>query len=661
MPHTSLRSQYGVQKIKTALMASAAVLVFTTTANAQGVMKGDENTIILEPISIDAKADVITGGVQLTSDDIDQIDPASIKDVFRQEPGVNVGSPVGVSHKIYVHGIEDSNLAVDVDGARQANKTYHHIGTTLVDPSVLKSVKVETGVAPADAGPGALAGSISLETKDGRDFVDLGETFGGFMKLGYNSNTDGFSEDIALATRIGNIDILAYGTQERGSSNYKDGNSTTINGTKPGVDNALFKIGVTGTDGYRLKFSANQFRDIGVRSARPNFVLTAHPAGTGPMNVDYRRKNFTLSFGDETPSDMLDPKVSLSYTTINVDTIGARNVVADTSTLNGKASNTFTTDLGKFTAGGDFYIDKGEGGYTGTLYNEKIQNFGLFTQARISPFEDFRTSFGGRVDHNKVNGNDDSNQSFTGLSGNANIEYDITNEVMGYAGLGTKFGSIPLTEVGVQDALYDYNGVTPSRSYNYKAGLVYDNNNLTLDGQIYLTKIDDAVDPINNSNDTRVEYDDITSRGYSLSAKYNYGAGFIRGGYSRTKLRVNSGRQATQSASYTGLSMGHMFNFEASHDLAEYGVRLGSTNEWALRNDEYAQELDGYFVSNIYAEWMPEEIMGLSIRGDVKNLFDRTYADRANIGADYVDSAAVGVEAYNDPGRTFLISAKYDF
>ncbi|MCG8491767.1 MAG: hypothetical protein MI743_09155, partial [Sneathiellales bacterium] len=42
-----------------------------------------QNTIVLEAISVEAKADVIKGGIQLDEDELDRIAPKDIKDVFR--------------------------------------------------------------------------------------------------------------------------------------------------------------------------------------------------------------------------------------------------------------------------------------------------------------------------------------------------------------------------------------------------------------------------------------------------------------------------------------------------------------------------------------------------------------------------------------------------
>ncbi len=650
-------------KFKPALMAGAAVMAMTTSAIAQEVKPEEEDVIVLDPISIDAKADVITGGVQIEEEALDRIAPETVRDVFRQESGVSVSSPLGISQQIHVNGIEDTNLTVDIDGARQANKTYHHIGTTVMDPGMLKAVKVETGVAPADAGPNALAGTISMETKDGRDYVAPGDNFGGFGKISYNSNTNGFSNDLALATRYEGFDALIYGTKSTGE-NYEDGRGTEVQGTKPAMENFLLKTGFTADSGYRVKFSATRFEDSAVRPPRPDFDFNT---STTQSPIDYDRANYTLSFGDETPTDMWDPKITLAHTktSLRMSTglpfggFTAFDLKADVDTWNGKASNTFTTELGKYTVGLDFYSDRGRGGRSGYDGTEKAKNMGAFAQARLNVLDDLRTSFGGRIDRSTLKGNDDSSHSAAGLSGNANIEYDVTDQVMLYSGASSTFGGYQLGEIGLFNATATYTDMDPSRAYNYKIGSVYEQGPVTIDGNWYLTRIDDAHD-LGDSN--RNNHATVHSRGWNLSAKYTYEDGFARLGLSTNNLRVNGGYLVSTSADYTGMDTGESITFEWEHTLRDYNLALGTTNEAMLPDDSQTgvtgSALDGYLVSNIYANWMPEAVEGLSLRFDVNNLFDHQYTNRMNIA---VSSTRANSTPFYEPGRSFILTAKYDF
>lgn len=645
---------------KMALLAGTALIGSAGTVEAEDSAK--PKPVLLQPISIDAKADVITGGVQIESDDLDRINPQTLKDVFRQEPGVTVGSPIAISQKIYVNGIEDSNLAVDIDGARQANKTYHHAGTTIVDPGLFKAVKIETGVAPADAGPRALAGSISLETKDGRDLVAAGRTFGGFGKISYNDNDNSLTEDLALAARHSGFDIMAYGKHANGQD-YKDGSGNEIQGSELSSKNYIGKVGFTANNGYRLKLSATRFDDIALRDGRMNFNVSS---ALGEAYTDYSRQSTTLSIGDETPTDMLDPKVSISRTVSHLDTeqyANSRNIIARVESINGKAQNTFTTQWSKITVGADYFRDTGSGGVTSsgnTDRTERVTNWGAFAQNRWSVTDALRTSFGMRVDKNELEGNEGTKLSNTGLSGNANAEYDISKNLMVYGGAGSVFGGIPMTEVGIQQSSYNYADVDPSRSYSGKLGATVKYDAFTVDTNVYKTRIDNSHDL---TSSTRKNAFDVTTKGFNLSVRYDYASGFVRGTFSHSDLEIDSEIPTSGGNEYyQGIIFGDKFTLEATHRFAQYGLRIGTTNEWVLENGDTqsitGEALNGYFVTNVYGEWTPEQVSGLTLRADIKNLFDRTYADQANTGT-YSTSAAV--TAFNDPGRSVLLTAKYEF
>ncbi|WP_417453996.1 TonB-dependent receptor domain-containing protein [Kiloniella sp.] len=667
---------FSQSNLKGLLLGTAALIALPSGVVAQEVKKdpliiesevvNHDQDILLDPVYIDGKADVLTGGVQVGQEALERINPQDIKDVFRQEPGVAVSSPIAIGQKVYVNGIEDTKLAVDVDGARQVTKTFHHIGTAIIDPELLKAVKVETGVAPADAGPEALGGSISYETKDGRDFLDIDEAFGGYGKLTFNSNTGGFSENMALAAQYNNFDVLVYGSNDSGD-NYSDGKGHEVAGTKPEMQSGLLKVGYSADNGYRVKLTGGFTKDDGIRPVRANFGGSSNPSDV-PQRVDYERKSFSLSIGDETPTDLWDPRFSLSYTDTSLfadikNTPIGEGIVSDITTINGKASNTFTTGLGKITSGADFYIDRGKGGRENDAnYKEEVYDIGVFTQARLSLTDEARVSFGGRFDYNHLEGNEGTTLDNAGLSGNFSGEYDVTPWLMGYAGAGTAWGGVPMTEIGVQNywsafgVRWNYDDLAPSRSFNYKAGFVVEEGNFTFDGNVFYTKIDDSHD-VSNSN--RGTQNDVVSKGVNASAKYSFGDGFVRGSYSKTHVRVD-GDVPVSTLAYQGILMGDTYGLEAGYSWPDLGLRAGATGEGALENDDTKKNggnaLDSYFVAGLYAEWYPEDIDGLSLRVDVKNLFDKDYVDRANVGYD-----SSRYTPYGDPGRTFLLAAKYEF
>lgn len=650
------------------LLAGVAVAALPASAFAQGQSNEEETLLPAIEVTADREATPsLPGGVNISQKELDRQNAQTIKDVFANEPSVQVGGPTAIAQKVYVQGIENTKLNVQVDGTRQVDSSYHHIGTAIIDPGMLKAVGVESGIAPADAGPNALGGSMTYETKDARDILETDENFGGWAKVQFNSNTQGFTEWLTLAGQHSGFEALAY-IQNSNQGNYDDGAGNEVEGTADGSQNGLGKIAFTGNDGARIEAFASHLEDEGVRPARPNFgSLTS---GADPQWISYKDTSMGISYVDEQPTDMLAPELSLNYSKTHLDIPalnGNTHLESEIETLNGKVANTFDVGMGKITSGLDFYHDEAIGGgdtarATGQAgrFTETSTNIGLFTQARLTMTDRWRVSFGGRGDQQWFEGIDGSDFSESGLSGNANTEYDLTDDIMVYGGMGSSFGGLPLGESAIYNYsnIWDYTGFRPSRSYNYKGGARYDIGQWSFDGTLFYNKINGSHSLEYATRDTTSELD---TRGYNLSAVWNYGPGFARVAYSHTDVERNGTVPSSNDASWQGVLIGDMVNFEVAHRFDDMGLQVGANSELALANDDPEkignQKLDTYFVANLYGEWTPEALSNaVTLRVDVLNILDRDYFSRTTPG---YDSSAI--EPYHEPGRTFLVSAKVDF
>ncbi|MFV0428735.1 MAG: hypothetical protein ACK5KO_04835 [Arachnia sp.] len=76
-----------------------------------------------------------------------------------------------LAQKIFLNGVNMLNLGVTIDEASQNNRAFHHVSANAIDPGLLKQVRADATVAPADAGPYALAGSVVFETVDPEDIL----------------------------------------------------------------------------------------------------------------------------------------------------------------------------------------------------------------------------------------------------------------------------------------------------------------------------------------------------------------------------------------------------------------------------------------------------------------------------------------------------------
>ena len=159
-------------------LAGVSILALATASAAQdATISQTPGTIVLSPITLvaDGQESVeATGGVVVTKQDIEALHPADVSELFARDSAVTVAAGSGQAKRIQGFGLEQSNLAVSVDGVPQFKDGWHHSGSNVIDPAFLKRVEVNAGAAPADAGFAAAAGAVRYETLGARDLLTAG-------------------------------------------------------------------------------------------------------------------------------------------------------------------------------------------------------------------------------------------------------------------------------------------------------------------------------------------------------------------------------------------------------------------------------------------------------------------------------------------------------
>ncbi|PAF44875.1 hypothetical protein BJI48_01975 [Helicobacter sp. 11S02596-1] len=202
-----------------------------------------------------------------------------MSDVFATQPDVNVGGGGVMAQKIYVRGIEDRLLRVTIDGAAQNGNAFHHQGNTIIDPGMLKEVEITKGAANASAGPGALAGAITMTTKDASDLLEKGQNFGASLASSFYTNY-GIRENVMAYGRGSHFDVLAYYTYQN-IFYYRDGEHAFKNlfhpksedkviGSPSQQNNVLLKANAYLNEKDKITFTYNMTRDNATRPFRAN-------------------------------------------------------------------------------------------------------------------------------------------------------------------------------------------------------------------------------------------------------------------------------------------------------------------------------------------------------------------------------------------------------
>ncbi len=661
-----------------ALLSTTAVMTcMASVASAQSTQPGTQ----LDTVVVIGKNENNTGvslatkdaAVVVTGAELDQVGPADLQDVFGLQTAVSVGNSTPTSQKIFLHGIEELHLNVQIDGARQSNNLFHHNGGTLIDPSLLKAVEVNTGVAPADAGPHALAGAIRFETVDVDDLLAPGEKMGGTIGVSYDSNSETFTASGSVYARSSGFEALLAGSFADGDD-YTNGAGEVEPWTAASLKSGLAKLAYQSTGGDRLEVSTEYVEDAGIRPHRANFTDVLG-RNNDPLYTKLSRHTTTLSYETKKPTKNYDPTVKLYFNEARLfrDT----SFDAKVESLGGKVENNFKTSSGKITVGADFYndaasneiLDPAHLSYGGT-FKEKATNIGIYAQARVTAIDGIRFSFGARGDYQQFEGVDGSEFDNFGFSPNGTVEIDANKNLTFFGGVSRTFGGIKLTEIalisgetagrgGNYTPGYDQN-INPEWATNYKFGARYNKGGWSAEGYYFDTKIEDV--NYQYASAARGNIGELESKGVDLSAKYSWSNAYLGFKYSHIDVTLNDAPLSPNDF-YLGTPIGDIFKLYGAYQWQNIGLTVGFAATMTLDLKETsapAGELEGATVVNAFAEWKPKQVEGLTLRAEVNNVFDEQYTDRATNGVGYTGPGPI-IDPLHEPGRSVKIGGKLKF
>lgn len=195
-------------------LALFAVLAVPTHALAQsGPADGDvaddpkllERVVVTSTRTERALIDVPNTVGEIDRKRMDELLVDNLKDLFRYEPGISVGSSFGRFGigDIRIRGLGGNRVRIQTDGIAVPDAfsigSFSNANRNFVDLDTLKRVEVVRGPTSALYGSDALGGTVSFVTKDPSDYLQAGRTSYFGLKLGYDGEWDGFSAGITAA------------------------------------------------------------------------------------------------------------------------------------------------------------------------------------------------------------------------------------------------------------------------------------------------------------------------------------------------------------------------------------------------------------------------------------------------------------------------------
>lgn len=599
------------------------------------------------------------GDIAVSAEALDRRNPSTLKEVFAGESGVSVGGGVPLSQKVYVRGVEETNLAVTIDGARQNNKVFHHTGTNLIDPGMLKAVRVDPGVAPADAGPGALGGAITYEVADPRDLLAPGQTLGGFVSGSYDTNGETATVATSAYGQASGFEVLGY-LQRAEGDDYEAGNGKTVDGTGADLLSGLAKLAYETPELGRLEVSAQRVRDDSFRPFRANIGALPNRPDPTVRRYDMERNTVSARYDYAGGTGLWDPSAVVAYSGTVLKVPEPYGSEGTTESISGRVDNTFhLTDVDSVVVGLDFYNDTAAYDDPSTDVEETARNVGVFSQARLEPLQMLSLSFGLRGDKQWFEGVDGTEIENTGLSGNVSAAVYVNDHVTLSAGYSNVWGGIALAENYILNPDWSYDGsMTGVRAQNLTAGVETQYEGFTFGAHVFRSDFTDARDESYRGGASQTA--DFETRGYTLSAGYDWQAGFVEVSFTDSEIEVEGSPVDTDLTQYFGAPLGQVFAVEAAHRFDSIGLLVGGRLDAALENTDTEEAggaaLPAYEVVSLYTEYQPAALDFLTLRLEANNVFDESYADRATYGQDFAS-----VEPLREQGRSFLLKAKAEF
>ena len=630
------------------------------TATAASVVANESEAEKLKQIEkVEVTGQRILGVDVVDLNDIRKKQANDLEDIFSGEPAITVGGSFGIAQKVYVRGIEDTNLNVSVDGATQAGYLFHHQGRLSIEPEMLKHVEVKAGTGTALDGPGAIGGAIRFETKDADDLLESGERFGSLIKAGYFSNTKGKRLSGSFFGRLNDqwSGLAILGKND--TDNIKTGRGDELDNTKTDQDLGLLKLTGQLTDEHKITLSHEIRNDDGYRNVRPHF----YAAGWNSANQQKsRRETSTLGYHYQPGSNLVD----LSVTAYKTDSYLTQNEGTDRMDGAGVKSSGFdirnTTTLRHHTL--TYGIDqRSDTGYyiNGRGNDEKGDVVGIYLQDTYQASAALSLSMGARYDDYQLDDADGQSYSATGLSPNLSAIYKFNDQWSVRGGYSQAIRGQKVKEAYLIGYRSNAADLKEEEASNLDLTLTYDADDVHLSAQVFDTRVDDVVATVRTEQGRFfANAGELKTSGYTLSAAKNWDNAGLSINYSHVKPELD-GAPLDDTSMGVGTAFGDTLTVNSNYVLDQLNLELGWNARFVKALTDVPSthpDKPGYGVHDMYVEWSAMADDQLIVNLSVNNVFDKYYFDHGTFGYDTDEMENIGLP---EPGRDVRLTVSYKF
>lgn len=614
------------------------------------------------------ETEIVSSSINLGKDSIETKQADHLSDLLRDIPGVDVGGSHSMNNKIIIRGIKDEDLNITIDGAKQPNADmFHHQSTLKINPDILKKVNIEVGA--NSVVHGELGGSIEFETKDGKDFLEDGQKFGGLVSTNFNSNKSIGGSLALFGETSKDSDVFVY-YNYIDNDNWETGEGVEEKGRDGEIDNILVKYGVNLSDTQRLTLSYDKLKDEGDYLPRPNFSSAVNAAiGRGDVHpTKYIRDTYTIKHSlDNSDKIRLNTSVymnKMDLTRIENDTNRRGNVLEaliENKGINSKAQSSIEAGdlLHTFTYGLQYDVQSSDVDADGSAYgkDEEAKSLALFVEDKIDFDNGLLFTPGLRFNNYKLDGvpgkiNDNK------LTYSLAAEYEVNENLTLLASHTTLFKGVPMQEVfsSYRTFVKENSNLKSQTGTNNEVGFKYIEDGIlgadTVGFSFKYFKTDIKNDLGYDSSYDLINLGETQSKGIESTFAYNINDFSSLLTYSKVNTeQKDTGKPLDNEVGDSfSLSLKYLLNPE---------VQLSWKSILVLKEDDVENVTKkGYNVHDLALRYTPTSVKGLKVIAGVDNIFDKSYASHSSHhGA--VRTFGDGTDS--EPGRNVKVTLSYKF
>ncbi|SBS67216.1 TonB-dependent siderophore receptor [Vibrio atlanticus] len=617
----------------------------------------------------------------IIADDMSLKQADHMSDLLREIPGVDVGGTHSINQRITIRGLSETDLDIRLDGASQHANMFHHIGNLTLNPDILKSADIQVG--NNSVTQSGLGGSVLFETKDAKDLLRYDESFGARVYGGYATNASKQGSLTVYGLLSDNVDAMLY-SHYMSRDNFEDGDGTETFGSEGDVYNILGKIGFEPSDLHRFELSYDMYRDNGDYSPRPDMSGGTNVGLSKNILIptDYNRDTITASYELRGESHQGNVTLYNTETEIQRD----ESVMAPRWPANRLSKNTaknqnfglnakFQSDyrlmsFDNIATYGFDYMDKSSSSYYGSskFMDESAISTALFVEDQFYFTQAFSVTAGLRFDDYQRKAEVGS-EDFDDVTWSLATQWDVTQDWTLFASTRSLFKGPELMEsfIAYQDVAYLANDLKAETGQNTQGGVRFDkrldNHFIGANLTVFQTNIDDYIaEKYQRASKSYLIYNlgDVEIKGFEASLSYGYEMFNSKLSYALSETKNKDTGGAVAGGNGRSIDMGDSITLTLDYQSEALETIFGWNSMFVKDEDNVfdAQPIkEGYDVHNLFAQWVPSNLDGLSVTFGIDNVFDEQYTSHASRSG---TARGFTLDDY-EPGRNYKLSAAYQF